>query len=118
MGPTIAERLSVEKMGPGRYLDIDPSLEDRQTFGIPACTNDPLMLGSPMTRYAYYDEQFHEAHAKREIFWVQQMGKYKYSTALVIVGQNHTLSLAFRLVSQSFDVKTFTYAPSSYAKRV
>jgi hypothetical protein len=118
LGPTIAQNLSLNELGANRYLDVDPSRENRERFGIPADTNDPLMIGSPMTIAAFYDTVFHEVHAKREVFWIREMRKQQFDKALIIVGQNHTLSFAFRLLDENFAVKTFTYAPSKYAVKI
>jgi len=118
LGPTIAQNLSLTELGANRYLDVDPSRENREKFGIPANTNDPIMIGSPVTMAAFYDTVFHEVHAKRELFWIQEMKNQQFDRALIIVGQNHTLSFAFRLLAENFVVKTFTYEPSQYAVKV
>jgi hypothetical protein len=118
LGPTIAQNLSVNEMGANRYLDVDPSRENREKFGISADSNEPNMIGSPMAVWAYYDALFYEVHAKREVLWIQEMRKQEFERALMIVGQNHTLSLAFRLLAENFAVKTFTYTPSRFAVKV
>lgn len=115
LGPTTAEKLALT-WGPDRYLDVDPPRRDREKFGIPENTNEPFMLGSPVTSpptAVFADRHFHEAHAKREEYWLQQIAKRDFKKALMVCGENHTLSFAFRLVAANFNVKTFTYAPSS-----
>ena len=34
LGPTTAEGLSLKRLGPGRYLDVDPAVEQRDDYGI------------------------------------------------------------------------------------
>jgi len=114
LGPTTAEKLSLT-LGPDRYLDVDPPRNEREKFGIPENTNQPIPLGSPFAfppTAVSADRVFHDAHAKREEFWLQQITKQDFKKALMICGQNHTLSFAFRLCAANFDVKTFTCAPS------
>jgi hypothetical protein len=113
LGPTDAERLSLT-LGPDRYLDVDPPRNQREKFGIPQNTNQPIHLGSPVASpptAVCADRVFHETHGKREEFWLQQITKQDFKKALMICGQNHTLSFAFRLRAENFDVKTITYAP-------
>lgn len=113
LGPTTAEKLSLT-LGPNRYLDVDPPRDKREKFGIPSNTNEPFMLGSPVGSppiVAFADRLFHEVHAKREQFWLQQMMNQEFKKSLMICGQNHTLSFAFRLQAANFTVKTVTYAP-------
>jgi hypothetical protein len=112
LGPTTAEKVAL-KFGPNRYLDVDPARNDRQKFGIPESTNGHIFLGSPVASpptHASAERIFHEVHAIRERFWLQQITKRDFSKALMICGMNHTLSLAFRLRDANFDVKTITYA--------
>jgi hypothetical protein len=114
LGPTTSQELSL-KWGPNRYLDVDPPREERLKFGIPENTNEHIFLGSPVATpptAVTADRIFHEAHAIREKFWLQQITKQDFKKALMICGQNHTLSFAFRLCAANFDVKTITYAPS------
>jgi hypothetical protein len=113
LGPTTAEKLSLT-WGPNRYLDVDPPRGERERFGIPENTNEHIFLGSPVTSpptAVCAERIFHEVHARREKFWLQQITKQDFEKALMICGQNHTLSFAFRLRAANFDVKTITYAP-------
>ena len=114
LGPTTAETLSL-KLGPDRYLDVDPPRGERQKHGIPHDTNEPIPLGSPFASppvSVCADVVFHDAHAKREEFWLQQITEQDFKKALMICGQNHALSFAFRLSAANFDVKTVTCAPT------
>jgi hypothetical protein len=112
LGPTIAEKLALT-WGPDRYLDVDPPREERLKFGIPENTNQPISLGSPFDSPPAIsaDRAFHEAHAKREEHWLRQIMKQDFKKALMVCGQNHALSFAFRLSAANFNVKTITYAP-------
>src|SRR6266404_4965802 len=69
LGPTIAERLSLAKLGPQRYLDVDPTRDERQKFGIPANAGEPYMIGSP-PHAAFANWEFGEVHALREELWI------------------------------------------------
>jgi hypothetical protein len=109
LGPTTAEKLAPR---PNRYLDVDPPRDQRETFGIPENTNEHIFLGSPVTSpptAVCAERVFHEVHAIREKFWLQEMMRQDFRKALMICGMNHTLSFAFRLRDANFDVKTITY---------
>lgn len=113
-GPTTAEKLSLT-LGTNRYLDVDPPRDERKKFGIPENTNGHIFLGSPVASpptAVCAERVFHEVHAKREQFWLQQITKQDFKKALMVCGQNHALSFAFRLCVANFNVKTITYAPS------
>jgi len=111
LGPTTAEKLSFG-LGSNRYLDVDPSIEERVKLGILANTNKPFMVGFPPNA-TFADEVFYEVHAKREQLWSERIAKQEFKKALMICGANHTLSFAFRLCASNFTVKTVTYMPSS-----
>jgi hypothetical protein len=57
------------------------------------------------------DRVFQKGTQEREKFWLQQIEKQDFKNALMIRGQNHTLSFAFRLSAAPFNVKAVTYAP-------
>jgi len=114
LGPTIAERLSVERIGPNRYLDVDPPTQKRQIFGIPAETNEPFMLGNPMSNppnIAFANWQPARMHAARENLWLQRVKRQDFKKALMVCGIAHMLSFAFRLADASFEVKAVDYLP-------
>jgi hypothetical protein len=108
LGPTTAENVSINSIGPNHYLDVDPPKSQRQKLGIPPDTNKPYLIGSPPD-VAFADWQFQEVHAKREELWVQRMMEREFEKALMICGLGHGLSLAFRLQSAGFTVKAMTY---------
>jgi hypothetical protein len=112
LGPTTAEKLSLT-WGLNHYLDVDPLRAERKKFGIPENTSEPIFLGSPVTTpptAVCAERIFHEVHARREEFWLQQITKQDFKKALMICGMNHALSFAFRLQSASLTVRTVTYA--------
>jgi hypothetical protein len=109
LGPTIAEKLSLDQLGPNRYLDVDPHRNDREKFGIPRNSHDFYMIGTPPAA-AFASWQFHEVHALREEFWVQQLTEREFKSALMVCGLAHMLSFASRLHAACFSVKTLEYA--------
>jgi hypothetical protein len=109
LGPTIAEKLALEKLAFGHYLDIDPAQRDRSEFGIPSVSSEPHMIGPPPGT-ASANWQILEAHAKREELWVKRIQQHEFQSALVICGLVHLLSLAFRLQHANFSVQAINYA--------
>jgi hypothetical protein len=109
LGPTIAEKLALERLAFGHYVDIDPARGERADFGIPTNSSEPNMIGAPPT-VAFANWQILEAHAKREELWVQRIEQHKFESALVICGLVHLLSFAFRLQNSKFSVQAINYA--------
>jgi hypothetical protein len=109
LGPTIAEKLSQQELGFGRYLDIDPANANRVEFGIPPNSNESHIIGTP-PKVAFAHWQILEVHAKREILWMKRIQQHKFESALVICGLVHLLSFAFRLQSEQFSVQAIDYA--------
>lgn len=109
LGPTIAEKLALEKLAFGHYVDVDPAKEHRSDFGIPAVSSEPNMIGSPPS-VAFANWQILDAHAKREELWVQRIQQHSFQSALAIVGLVHLLSFASRLQRADFSVQAINYA--------
>jgi len=109
LGPTIAEKLALERLAFGHYVDFDPAKGDRSDFGIPAVSSEPHMIGSPPS-VAFANWQILETHAKREDLWLQRIQQRSFQSALAIVGLVHLLSFAFRLHSANFSVQAINYA--------
>jgi len=109
LGPTIAEKLSLERLGFGRYLDIDPGRHDRAEFGIASHAMEPNMIGVP-PKVAFANWQILNVHAKREELWVKRIQQREFESALVICGLVHLLSLAFRLQESKLSVQAIAYA--------
>jgi hypothetical protein len=109
LGPTIAEKLALEQLTFGHYVDIDPARSERAEFGIPANSSEPLMIGAPPT-VAFANWQVLDVHAKREELWLRRMKEHRFESALVICGLVHLLSFAFRLQAAQFSVQAINYA--------
>lgn len=109
LGPTIAEKLALEQLAFGHYLDIDPTRAERPDFGIPSISSEPNMIGAPPS-VAIANWQILDVHAKREELWVQRIRQHTFQSALAIVGLVHLLSFAFRLQSAQFSVQAINYA--------
>jgi hypothetical protein len=109
LGPTIAEKLALEQLAFGHYVDIDPARSERAEFGIPANSSEPLMIGAPPT-VAFANWQVLDVHDKREELWLRRMKEHRFESALVICGLVHLLSFAFRLQAAQFSVQAINYA--------
>jgi hypothetical protein len=109
LGPTIAEKLALEKLAFGHYVDIDPARNERGDFGIPTNSSEPNMIGSPPS-VAFANWQILDVHAKREELWLQRIQQRKFESALVICGLVHLLSFSFRLQTAKFSVQAINYA--------
>ena len=109
LGPTIAEKLALERLAFGHYVDIDPARSERPAFGIPVSSAEPNMIGTPPT-VAFANWQLLEVHAKREELWVKRIQQRRFESALVICGLVHLLSLAFRLQEAEYFVQAINYA--------
>jgi len=109
LGPTIAEKLALEKLAFGHYVDIDPARNDRPAFGIPLSSAEPNMIGTPPT-VSFANWQILDVHAKREKLWVERIQQRRFESALVICGLVHLLSLAFRLQEAKYSVQAINYA--------
>ncbi len=109
LGPTIAEKVALQQLGSGRYLDIDPARNDRAEHGIAANSNEPHMIGMPPT-IAFAHWQVLEVHGKREELWLKRMQQQEFESALVICGLVHLLSFAFRLQIANYSVQAIDYA--------
>ena len=109
LGPTIAEKLALDQLPFGRYMDIDPARNERPDFGIPSNSSEPHMIGVPPS-VAFANWQVLDVHAKREELWLARMRQRKFESALVICGLVHLLSFAFRLQDAKFSVQAINYA--------
>src|SRR6202167_14922 len=109
LGPTIAEKLALEQLAFGHYVDIDPARGERLEYGIPANSSEPNMIGSPPT-VSFANWQILDVHAKREELWLARMRPRRFQSALVICGLVHLLSFAFRLQAANFSVQAINYA--------
>ncbi len=114
LGPTFAERFALQRLGPSRYKDIDPSAQERNRLGIGSGTSKDYRIGTvnfDTNHWGYSREELIEVHEKRERFWLPFIRAQEFNTALLICGQAHLLSFAFRLKGENFDVKAYSYMP-------
>ena len=109
LGPTIAEKLAIEKLAFGHYVDIDPARTERPDFGISPNSSEPHMIGAPPT-VAFANWQVLAVHAKREELWLERIQQRQFQSALVICGLVHLLSFAFRLQTAHYSVQAINYA--------
>lgn len=109
LGPTIAEKLALEKLPFGHYLDIDPARGERAAFGILPNSSEPNMIGAP-PQVAIGNWQILEVHVRREELWLKRIHQHEFQSALVICGLVHLLSFAFRLQEAKFSVQAINYA--------
>jgi hypothetical protein len=120
LGPTFAEKFALANIGPNRYKDIDPSAARRRKLGIPAETGKDYRIGNfnfDTSHWGFGREELIEVHEKREHFWLPFIREQKFIRALVICGQAHLLSFAFRLKSEGFNVKAYSYMPYALLAR-
>jgi hypothetical protein len=112
-GPTTASCKADAELGPGKYLDIDPSCEQRESLGLDGDSGENFNV-NPMA-----DGQAHDTaswakigqHRKREALWVSKIQSTKFTSAILIVGMNHLLSLAYTLEDLGYEVKALGYMP-------
>jgi len=109
LGPTIAEKLALEKLAFGHYVDLDPARGDRAEFGLPLDSHEPHMIGAP-PKVAFAHWQLLDVHAKREELWIRRIQQSDFKSALVICGLVHLLSFASRLQTAKFSVQAINYA--------
>jgi len=120
LGPTFAEKFALAKIGPHRYKDVDPSAADRKKLGIAAETSKDYRIGElnfDTNHWGFGREELIEAHEKREHFWLPFIRQQKFVSALLICGQAHLLSFAFRLKGDGFNVKAYSYMPYALLAR-
>jgi hypothetical protein len=110
LGPTTAEKLVDSKLGPGFYLDVDPSVANRHNYEIGETgRGEPIQPSGPSTDTLNYE--FDEEQEKREALWLQRIGEYQFNDALLICGYLHLLSMSFRLRAAGYDVEACYYLP-------
>jgi hypothetical protein len=120
LGPTIAEKFALANIGLHRYKDIDPSAADRKKLGIPAETGKDYRIGKlnfDTNHWGFAREELIDAHGTREYFWLPFIREQRFIKALVICGQAHLLSFAFRLKSDGFNMKAYSYMPYALLAR-
>lgn len=114
LGPTFAEKFALGELGPNRYKDIDPSATQRKKLGMVPETGKDYRIGRPdlnTGHWGYGREELIDAQESREYFWLPFIREQDFSRALLICGHAHLLSFAFRLKSENFDVRAYSYMP-------
>jgi hypothetical protein len=117
LGPTTAENIAASVLGPGHYLNVDPTPAERVQLSIGTAggttgigdVGEAIMSGfSPdALEWTVVSEQ-----RKREEIWLKRIRAQAFETGLLICGAAHNLSLAFRLMSVEINVvKTYSYIP-------
>ncbi len=100
-------------MATGRYLDIDSETteqalslfsEDSETHFLPEILGKSR-LQQTATKLGLTVQNW------RERCWVTKMKAQQFKTGLVICGVVHSLSIAFRLQEEGFDVAAYCYEP-------
>jgi hypothetical protein len=112
-GPTTASRKADAELGQGRYLDIDPGREERESLGLKKDTYDSFpvnpMRSGQENDTAYWQDV--DQHRKREALWVSKIQSTRFTRAILICGMNHLLSLAYTLEDLGYEVKALGYMP-------
>jgi len=108
--PTTAQGLAVAKFGQGHYLDVDPSIEERQQLGI-GQTELPTFIDPSDSNSDHIVQQFFGEQEKRETIWLRRIQERTFDNAVFICGYLHTLSMSFRLCEAGYDVEAFYYLP-------
>jgi hypothetical protein len=67
-GPTIAEESAHEKLGPGHYLDVDPSRAHRERYGIGDTGGQPIPIDFLHPVDGYLCPEYDLEQEKRETF--------------------------------------------------
>ena len=120
LGPTFAEEFASANLGPHRYKDIDPSAAARKKLGMPAETGKDYRIGSldlDTNHWGFGREELIQVHEQREHFWLPFIREQKFISALLICGQAHLLSFAFRLKADDVTVKAYSYMPYALLAR-
>jgi hypothetical protein len=111
-GPTKAQHVAEELLGPGRYLDVDPPPDQRSKHGI-CITGEPRPV-DPFDGFSdYLNREFEAEHLKREYLWLCQVLDTDFKKALLVCGFLHALSISMKLRGAGFEVETLTYVPYS-----
>jgi len=89
---SIAQGLADSMLGKGHYLNVDPPLVERPSYGIAERdARGKLLLPSEVTNV--------EEQEERETAWLRRILETDFKEGLLICGYCHNLSIAFRLRS-------------------
>lgn len=117
LGPTLAEQIALEVLGPDRYEDVDPPKSAWGSLGIQETCKGFFIgeLDFENQVWPYALEQTVLAHEKREQVWLAAiLNRPSFESALMVCGCHHLLSFSFRFLQKNFQVKAFSYMPTIY----
>lgn len=103
--PTHAEILAKTQNEPIRYMDVDPSKDEREKHGLSRDTGESYVVDLWQSPPCVGRTEHVGEHAAREEFWLNRIRSQDFSSGLIVCGQAHCLSFAFRLRNAGFDVK-------------
>jgi hypothetical protein len=110
--PTHAELLAKAQSKPIEYIDVDPPKDERAQHGLSEDTGDTYMVDMWQLPPCQGQVEDVDRHAAREEFWLKRIMRATFTIALMICGNAHGLSFAFRLRDAGFDVENcFDYMP-------
>lgn len=108
--PSVADDVAEKILGKGRYMDIDPPVEERPNYGLAGISQDWTPIDPCNSSDVYYTLNIEEQR-KREELWVRRMQDQPFKRGLMICGTAHGLSVSFRLASVGFTVCLHSYLP-------
>lgn len=109
-GPSVGQQLADSVLGPGHYLDIDPSRDERPKYGLAKDSGGGGCI-DPMNSADVYEQSNVDQQRKREELWQERIQAKTFKKGVVICGTAHALSVAFRLRAPGVEVEVYTYTP-------
>jgi hypothetical protein len=110
--PTDAELLAKACPQPIGYMDVDPSKDEREQYGLSGDTGESYMVDLWQSPPCVARTEQVAKHAAREEFWLERIHGQDFAFALMVCGDAHGLSFSFRLRSAGFDVEScISYMP-------
>lgn len=111
LGPTTAAHLTLDRIGAGHYLDVDPALPERWAYGISEHTgvSAPINPGDPESECCNSERV--EDQFRRECVWLERIQEKTFESGLLVCGFLHVLSMSFRLVQAGYAVEAHHYTP-------
>src|SRR5438105_2916726 len=111
LGPSTASKMAEARLGPNRYLDVDPAVEHRSAFGIARVTGYPNAIDPSDAETDFVCTELVEPQGVRENLWVGTIAERDFENALLICGFVHTLSISFKLYAAGYTVEAHHYVP-------
>ncbi len=103
-GPSVASEMTTLP-----YLDMDSETTDEALSKFP---EPPQALFRTRTKVQETAQKLGlECQDWRESCWVRKIKAEQFETGLVICGRTHSLSIAFRLQTEGYEVHVYTYEP-------